>query len=231
MDEKVVKNIIKLRKALRHKYLTYKRGLHQESVIQERKLQPVTKPLKELVDLEKKPTTASPLTIKEEKDNPKPPFQDLFKDKRNLDTFYGLKQTNDGSLMLGSYDVKFDNNDIIIGGEKYNGTPGLVELLILDKPTNYTEDDLKTYQQLLLKTGAHLNKRGYLKASQRPKFLNIIKPLFEKKVGGEYRYWDDPNELVNRLRLLNASTSAGHTSHQNEIIEIIDELREAHIIQ
>lgn len=45
-----------------------------------------------------------------------------------------------------------------------------------------------------------------------------------------YTYWDDPNELVDRLRLLLASTSAGHTGHNNEIISIIEELREAKFI-
>lgn len=44
-------------------------------------------------------------------------------------------------------------------------------------------------------------------------------------------YWDDPNELIERLRLLTSSTSAGHTGHNNEIISIIEELREANIIK
>lgn len=43
-------------------------------------------------------------------------------------------------------------------------------------------------------------------------------------------YWNDPNELVDRLRLLISSKSAGHTGHNNEIISIIEELREANII-
>lgn len=45
-----------------------------------------------------------------------------------------------------------------------------------------------------------------------------------------YTYWDDPNELVERLRLLVASKSAGHSGHRNEIMSIIEELREANII-
>lgn len=48
--------------------------------------------------------------------------------------------------------------------------------------------------------------------------------------GINYTYWDDPNELVERLRLLTASQTAGHTGHDNEIISIIEELREADII-
>jgi len=29
-----------------------------------------------------------------------------------------------------------------------------------------------------------------------------------------YKYWDDPNELIERLRLLLASESAGNTNHK-----------------
>lgn len=46
----------------------------------------------------------------------------------------------------------------------------------------------------------------------------------------EFTYWDDPNELVERLRLLVSSKSAGHSAHNNEILSIIEELREANII-
>jgi hypothetical protein len=44
-------------------------------------------------------------------------------------------------------------------------------------------------------------------------------------------YWNDPNELVNRLRLLVASASAGHTGHNNEILAIIEELRHTNLIE
>ena len=46
----------------------------------------------------------------------------------------------------------------------------------------------------------------------------------------DYIYWDDPNELVDRLRLLMASQAAGNPSHNNEILSIIEELREAKIL-
>lgn len=45
-----------------------------------------------------------------------------------------------------------------------------------------------------------------------------------------YVYWDDVNELCSRLRLLVASQNAGHTGHQNEIISIVEELRESNVI-
>ena len=43
----------------------------------------------------------------------------------------------------------------------------------------------------------------------------------------DYIYWDDPNELVDRLRLLMAEQQAGNKSHSNEILAIVEELREA----
>lgn len=47
----------------------------------------------------------------------------------------------------------------------------------------------------------------------------------------EYRYWDDINELVDRLRLLLSSTSVGNHAHNNEIISILEELNENGIIR
>lgn len=44
-------------------------------------------------------------------------------------------------------------------------------------------------------------------------------------------YWDNPNELIDRLRLLIASQNAGNNGHQNEIIAILEELVEANIIE
>ena len=41
-----------------------------------------------------------------------------------------------------------------------------------------------------------------------------------------YEYWDDPNELVDRLWLLIVSRDAGHSGHGNEIHSIIEELRD-----
>lgn len=46
-----------------------------------------------------------------------------------------------------------------------------------------------------------------------------------------FAYWNDVNELVSRLRLLISSASAGHTGHNNEIVAIIEELREANVIE
>ena len=40
----------------------------------------------------------------------------------------------------------------------------------------------------------------------------------------DYVHWYDPNELVDRLRLLEASHQAGNNSHDSEILSIYKEL-------
>ena len=46
----------------------------------------------------------------------------------------------------------------------------------------------------------------------------------------DYDNWDDPNDLVDHLRVLVAEKNAGFIGHDNEIQFIIEELREAEII-
>lgn len=58
---------------------------------------------------------------------------------------------------------------------------------------------------------------------------NILMQVSSNPV--DYVYWDDPNDLVERLRVLIAETQAGHTGHHNEIYFIIEELREASIVE
>ena len=46
----------------------------------------------------------------------------------------------------------------------------------------------------------------------------------------QFVYFDDPNELVQRLRLLVSEKEAGNTSVDSEIVSIIEELVELKII-
>lgn len=45
-----------------------------------------------------------------------------------------------------------------------------------------------------------------------------------------YEYYDDPNEMCDRLQLLVSSQSAGNSNHDQEINSILEELRERNII-
>ncbi|KYN50252.1 hypothetical protein ALC62_06657, partial [Cyphomyrmex costatus] len=167
-----------------------------------------------------------------------------------MDRVYGAYLDKDG-LMLGSKRFDVDNEDnIIIDGVRYAGTPGLYELIfkrIPDDPLR-TEQDMREYKSLLQATNAHRHKHhplGRVLANRGYKYKNVIKPLVtpKKKSGKgvpramtlndgaiEYVHWDNPNELVDRLRLLDASHRAGNAAHGNEMLSIIEELREAGVI-
>lgn len=175
----------------------------------------------------------------------------------NMNIPFGVRMER-GRLMLGSYPITVNDKELIIGGETYCLTQGLYDLLF-KKVVDFdmvTEDDKRLYKTLLLKTNAH--RRDYdpnkpIKSNKGMKYLYIIRPLFKltkqrslseeiavsgdglpfmKKVKADvsYVYWDDPNELVERLKLLIASRDAGNTGLDNEIISVIEELREAGLI-
>lgn len=48
--------------------------------------------------------------------------------------------------------------------------------------------------------------------------------------GVRHEQWDDPNELVERLRLLVASVAADNNSHNNEMQSINEKLTEEGIL-
>lgn len=146
-----------------------------------------------------------------------------------------------------------ENDDFHIKGIRYKGTRGLYELLFMRLPEEevYNDNDLVAYKPILLATNGH--KQRYLPGSQinsnrSLKYKEIISRLFKKHAGRghqpydaymkftpkaaiEYVHWDDPNELVERLRLLTSSQRSGNNDHTNEIVSIVEELREADVIQ
>lgn len=70
-----------------------------------------------------------------------------------------------------------------------------------------------------------------IKRSKIYNYTKIIQRLFPPRGRGvDYVHWNDPNELMERLRLLIGSKRTGHTRHDNEIFSIVEELREADIV-
>lgn len=71
--------------------------------------------------------------------------------------------------------------------------------------------------------------------------MKIIRPLISQAKGKgmlwkslksrDIIHWDDVNELVDRLRHIAMSTEAGNRVHVNEILSIMEELREAGYIK
>lgn len=155
-------------------------------------------------------------------------------EEEEKDKIYGPKKYSNGKSKLGQEEVKFKNNAIIIKDTSYQLTPGLVELLCFRYPMQYTDNDLNTYKEILIQTSAHLTQDGAKIKKGGTKYTQIIRKLFPSGMGVKLQthdlvYWNDPNELVDRLRLLLASQSAGNTGVSNEILSIFEELYESGI--
>ncbi|EZA61635.1 hypothetical protein X777_11758 [Ooceraea biroi] len=176
----------------------------------------------------------------------------VIRGDKDIDNVYGVYLSNDG-MKFGCkpFDVDYEDH-IILDNVRYKGTPGLYELIfkkILDDIV-YTDDYLEKYRSMLQVMNAYRrdhSARGQVKSNKGHKYKYVIAPLLatepKTKSGRglpramtlndnaiDYVHWDDPNELVDRLRLLNASRQAENNSHDNEMLSIIEELREAGLI-
>lgn len=168
-----------------------------------------------------------------------------LKKNKKLDAIFGPHKESNGEWKFANESLKINNEKIIIGNQHWAYTPGLFELLFYHNPKNYDKSELEIYKRILLNTNAHrvdFNPNKQIKSSRGNKYKKIIKKLFEDTHTGkglmrvnpqkpDYIYWDDPNELVERLKLLIASQQAGNNNQTNEIVSIIEELREADIIE
>lgn len=169
--------------------------------------------------------------------------------KSEIDHVYGV-YFGDSGTMLGDKRLNVKSDDsIIIDGIRYKGTSGLYELIFKCFPDNaiYTKNNQQTYKSILLATNTH--GRGYdalmpIMGNKGYKYKHIIAPLvtIESKKGAgvplamkltndkiKYVYWNDPNELVDRLRLLDSSGWAGNHAHGNKM-SIIEQLRKTGLI-
>lgn len=90
-----------------------------------------------------------------------------------------------------------------------------------------------------------MNSLGKVKGNRGHKYKDFISRLRFSgdapvdKSGGrllarpalaQYVYWDDPNELVERLELLVSERDAGHMGLDNEMLSILEELQERGLI-
>lgn len=167
--------------------------------------------------------------------------------KRGYDNIYGPQYIN-SKVMLGDTELDFhySGKTLNVQQVKFNVTPGLLELIFKLNPKHYDKFDLSKYREILKLTNAHrqnADQNSPIIVSTTNKYKTIISKLFKDEhpqhTGKgllnwkdvhinhkiDYKYWTNPNILVDRLRLLVASSNAGNNSHNNEIQEIIQELK------
>ena len=127
------------------------------------------------------------------------------------DTTFGIRN-EEGLYYIGNKQATIVNNNIIVDGEKFRGTPGLWELIMSKNPEDFTKEEYENYAKLMVKTNALY--RNYDPNNPNPRSSksdkwNLIRLIWAKR--GEYEgkgvvvIPSDPNALLERLDLLLAS--------------------------
>lgn len=274
LDEHLIQDIDKLCNSIKRKYKSIVHNISEEESFVEKRLKPITEPLKQLVEgVRINKGEDIPEQVEKEEEEPvkkqdvisprRMKLADeytnsaLYNTKRNVfDHIYGVHYSAEtDEWMLGSKAITLQGNCVFANERKFCAGRGLYELLFKTRPQNYTEKDLKVYKLLLKWSGAHLNSRGHVKTGTNFKYQTIIRELFPPTLKGKqysrkglneasgsglsvqdvhspikYVYWNNANEIVDRLRILIASKEAGHTAHDLEIASIIEELTECGVI-
>ena len=160
-----------------------------------------------------------------------------FATKDEADRTFGLYDKNK-KFYIGNKLAIIVDNDLIIGKDEYEGTPGLWELIVLKEPKDFTNDDYRNYAKLMVKSNAL--RAGNNPESRKPKsskgykWKNILKDIWNNRLKYEGEgvtvIPSDPNALLERLDLSLATQDAGHTGVGNELTSICDELKRQGVI-
>ena len=109
---------------------------------------------------------------------------------KNKDKYYGI-QKRGADYVMGSKIITIDNqSNITVDDTKFEGTPGLWELIMLTKPSNYTSKDMLEYENLVEKTQVIFNPLTKEK-NDRPKATAKYKDILSTL---EQAYDDDEGE-------------------------------------
>src|SRR6218665_2009028 len=149
-------------------------------------------------------------------------LQQYASDKRTVDPTFGIN-SKAGVFYIGNSPtcISIHNNDVTVGDKTYAGTPGLWELLTMANPneTVYNNDDLEEYAEILHARNAvrQAKNSSKPKSSKSQKYKQIIKPIWDTKVGKGVAIVipQNPNALVEMLSLRMASFAAGNTGVRN----------------
>jgi len=240
----VLGELIKAKENIKRKYIALKSGKADIHSLVSESLSPIIEPLKQNINKTtfQTPPTQQDIDIQDSQyfndtgDSKAFEISDWYK-SYDIDKTYGPKVQKNGKVVLGKKEIKLIDNSLTIDDVSYTLTQGLGNLIFSKYPKLYTKNDLKAYKSILTQTSAHLKADGRKIKQGGNKYHDIIQNLFQSGTGLSMKlqkhnlvYWNDPNELVERLQLLLASKAAGNTGVSNEILSIFEELHEAGLI-
>jgi len=103
---------------------------------------------------------------------------------KERDTTFSIRVQN-GNLYCGDTRIIVENENIrLFDGTTYEGMPGFWELLTLKDPKTYTQEDLKAYEDIVLKTHVYRQNNDknnpHPKSSNGIKYLTLIQPMLRE---------------------------------------------------
>ncbi|KAL4126067.1 hypothetical protein QTP88_010298 [Uroleucon formosanum] len=234
----VLGELIKAKENIKRKYTALKQGKADIHSLLSETLSPIIEPLKQNINKTtfQAPPTQQDIDIQDSNDTGDSlvfKINDWYK-SYDIDKTYGPKIRANGSVHLGKKEINLVDNTLTIEDISYPLTQGLGNLIFSKNPKLYNKNDLDAYKSILIQTSAHLTADGRKIKQGGNKYHYLIQNLFPSGAGLSVKlqkhnlvYWNDPNELVERLKLLLASKAAGNTGVSNEILSIFEELHEA----
>ena len=222
--KEIVQDYVKMRNEVRQRNENDKESnLLKEKAIEER-VRPIVKATEKSAEM-----ITSALKHEE---GPKTPFEFYSTMTKNKDKYISIYRNNDRTFRLGKTNIQIDaENNIHIDGTMYRYSSGIWDLLMLNEPDEYTEDDLETYKDIvkvtdLIDNPRLTNSKSYYKTTKKYEFLS---ELFTRKrattvEGRGIILPGDINSLKQRFQLVCGERAAGNIDATTpEIVAILDE--------
>ena len=251
--EQIVQDYIKNIKEIRQR----KENQKVWGITEQRNIEKVFQPVVQATEKSASQITSEIKNLKEQPKKGKPVSRTLDYylnqlDKAKLDQYFGIYE-KDGIYMMGDKEINVDKDDNIHVDEViFKGTKGLWRLVMMKKPDVYDKEDIRDYQELIIRTSV-LDVPHTTNAADRPR--NTAKYKFlttnftqeesgeddsEEEKGNEKDAWEEKdqkkgtgivflpgniNGMIEQLHLLLAEYRGGNkAATRNQIVAILDQL-------
>ena len=202
--DEIVQDYIKTLSLIRAKAENEKaKGLEQQIQL-EKQYNPIIKATKESTDKIANELKNNRAIVEDQKEGWKPNFSlsavDYYlKLKKNRDKYYGIQKIN-GQYKMGLAIVTLDDkSNIYVNNVRFQGTEGLWSLVMLNQPSDYTQEDLHNYEELVDMTQV-IDNPLIKTMNDRPqtttKYKNILSQFLEDDDDEFYETHDEGKEKL-----------------------------------
>ena len=109
-----------------------------------------------------------------------------FTTEDGADKTYGLYDKG-GKFYIGNKLAIIVDNDLVVGKDEYEGTPGLWELIVSKEPKDFTKEDYENYAKLMVKTNT-LHRDNDPEKKKPQKAVKVINGIIYLNTFGKIGY-------------------------------------------